>query len=118
MFALEHWGLEPDIVTISKSLSGGYIPVGACLMSREVYDNVFDSLEHAVSHGSTFAPNDLAMAAGLATLHELDEHGLVERSARLGELLLERTQPLRRALRRRPGGARARSHVGDRVPGA
>ena len=94
MFALEHWGLEPDIVTVSKSLSGGYVPVGACLMSREVYDNVFDSLEHAVSHGSTFAPNDLGMAAGLATLHELDEQGLVERSARLGDLLLERTQAL------------------------
>ena len=93
MFALEHWGLEPDIVTVSKSLSGGYVPVGACLMSKEVYDNVFDSLEHAVSHGSTFAPNDLAMAAGLATLHELDEQGLVERSARLGNLLLERTEP-------------------------
>jgi len=93
MFALEHWGLEPDIVTVSKSLSGGYIPVGACLVSKEVYDSVFDSLEHAVSHGSTFAPNDLAMAAGLATLHELDEHGLVERSAKLGNLLLERTEP-------------------------
>jgi ornithine--oxo-acid transaminase len=94
MFALEHWGLEPDIVTVSKALSGGYVPASACLMSKQVYDNVFDSLEHAVSHGSTFAPNDLGMAAGLATLHELDEGGLVERSARLGELLLERTRPL------------------------
>ncbi len=94
MFAFEHWGLEPDIVTVSKSLSGGYIPVGACVMSAWVYDQVFDSLEHAVSHGSTFAPNDLGMAAGLATLHELDDQGLVERSARLGELLLERTRPL------------------------
>lgn len=94
MFALEHWGLEPDIVTVSKSLSGGYVPVGACLMSAAVYDAVFDSLEHAVSHGSTFAPNDLGMAAGLATLHELDEQRLVERSARLGDLLLERTRPL------------------------
>jgi ornithine--oxo-acid transaminase len=93
MFALEHWGLEPDIVTVSKSLSGGYIPVGACLVSKEVYESVFDSLEHAVSHGSTFAPNDLAMAAGLATLYELDEQGLVERSAKLGNLLLERTEP-------------------------
>jgi ornithine--oxo-acid transaminase len=51
-------------------------------------------MEHAVSHGSTFAPNELAMAAGLATLHELDEEGLVERSARLGAKLLELTQPL------------------------
>ena len=51
-------------------------------------------MEHAFSHGSTFAPNELAMAAGLATLHELDEQGLVERSARLGERLLELTRPL------------------------
>jgi ornithine--oxo-acid transaminase len=94
MFALDHWGLEPDIVTVSKSLSGGYVPVGACVMSTWVYDQVFDSLEHAVSHGSTFAPNDLGMAAGLATLHELDDQGLVEHSARMGELLLERTRPL------------------------
>jgi ornithine--oxo-acid transaminase len=94
LFALEHWGLEPDLVTVAKSLSGGYVPVGALLMSGVVYDAVFDSLPNAVSHGSTFAPNDLAMVAGLATLRELDEQGLVERSARLGELLLERTRPL------------------------
>ena len=75
LFAFEHWGLEPDLVTVAKSLSGGYVPVGALLMCKEVYDGVFDSLEHAVSHGSTFAPNDLAMAAGLATLHELDDAG-------------------------------------------
>jgi ornithine--oxo-acid transaminase len=94
MFAFEHWGLEPDLVTVAKSLSGGYIPVGALLMAQHVYDGVFDSLEHSVSHGSTFAPNDLAMAAGLATLRELDEKHLVERSAQLGELLLERTRAI------------------------
>jgi ornithine--oxo-acid transaminase len=94
LLALEHWGLEPDLITVAKSLSGGYVPVGALLMSTEVYDGVFDSLPNAVSHGSTFAPNDLAMVAGLATLRELDQHGLVEHSARLGDLLLERTRPL------------------------
>ncbi len=94
LFAFEHWNLEPDLVTIAKSLSGGYVPVGALLMSERVYDGVFDSLEHSVSHGSTFAPNDLAMAAGIATLRELDDARLVERSARLGTLLLERTRPL------------------------
>jgi ornithine--oxo-acid transaminase len=93
MFAFEHWGLEPDLVPVAKSLSGGYVPVGALLMSRAVHEAVFDSMEHAVSHGSTFAPNELAMVAGLATLHELDEEGLVERSARLGAKLLELTQP-------------------------
>jgi len=93
LFAFEHWNLEPDLVTIAKSLSGGYVPIGALLMSQQVYDRVFDSLEHSVSHGSTFAPNDLAMAAGLATLRELDDQDLVARTEQLGTYLLERTQP-------------------------
>jgi ornithine--oxo-acid transaminase len=94
LFAFEHWGLEPDLVTVAKSLSGGYVPVGALLMSQHVYEHVFDSLEHSVSHGSTFAPNDLAMAAGLATLRELADARLVERSEQLGRRLLELTRPL------------------------
>src|SRR5712692_4060392 len=94
MLALEHWGLEPDLVTVAKALSGGYVPVGALLLRRSVQEAVFDSLAHAMSHGSTFAPNDMAMAAGLATLHELGARDLVAQSARLGEYLLERTRPL------------------------
>jgi ornithine--oxo-acid transaminase len=94
LFAAEHWGLEPDLMPVAKSLSGGYVPVGAIMMADRVYEAVFDSLEHAFSHGSTFAPNDFAMVAGLATLRELDDRDLVAASARLGELLLERTRPL------------------------
>jgi ornithine--oxo-acid transaminase len=63
-------------------------------MARAVHEAVFDSMPHAMSHGSTFAPNELAMAAGLATLHELRERRLVEESERLGERLLELTRPL------------------------
>jgi ornithine--oxo-acid transaminase len=94
MFACEHWGLEPDLIPVAKALSGGYVPVGALLLRASVHEAVFDSLEHATSHGSTFAPNDMAMVAGLATLHELEARGLVARSERLGELLLARTRPL------------------------
>jgi len=94
MFAFEHWGLEPDLVPVAKSLSGGYVPVGALLMTRAVHEAVYDSMENAVAHGSTFAPNELGMAAGLATLHELEHEHLVERSARLGGRLLELTRPL------------------------
>jgi ornithine--oxo-acid transaminase len=94
LFAFEHWSLEPDLVPVAKSLSGGYVPVGALLMSKAVHERVFDSMENVFSHGSTFAPNELAMAAGLATLHELDEQDLIERSARLGNRLLELTRPL------------------------
>jgi len=94
LFAFEHEGLEPDMVTIAKSISGGYIPSGALALRTEDLLRVFDSLEHAVLHGSTFAPNDLAMVAGLATLRELDEERLVERSHTLGERLLDATRPL------------------------
>jgi ornithine--oxo-acid transaminase len=94
LFAFEHWGLEPDMVTIAKSISGGYVPSGALVLRARDMDAVFDSLEHAVRHGSTFAPNDLAMAAGLAALAEIDEQQLVRRSRELGARLLERTRPL------------------------
>ena len=92
--ALEHWGLEPDMILLSKALSGGYIPVGAILSSRDVFDRVFDSMERSVAHGSTFGQNDLAAAAALATLSEIDDAGLVDRAGRLGERLLELTRPL------------------------
>ena len=94
MFAFEHWGLEPDLVPVAKSLSGGYVPVGALLMSRAVHEAVYDSMEHAVSHGSTFAPNELAMVAGLATLQEIEDEQLVARAARVGVKLMELTRPL------------------------
>jgi ornithine--oxo-acid transaminase len=92
--ALEHWGLEPDLVTISKALSGGYVPVGALLASRQVFKATFDSMERSVVHGSTFGGNDLAAAAALATLDVLERQQLVDRAARLGRLLIELTRPL------------------------
>ncbi len=92
--ALEHWGLQPDMVCVAKALSGGLVPIGAVLVSRAAFDRVFDGMERAVRHGSTFGGNDLAAAAGLATLRVLDREGLVERAERMGELLLELTRPL------------------------
>jgi ornithine--oxo-acid transaminase len=92
--ALEHWGLEPDMICLAKALSGGLVPIGAVLVSRAAFERVFDGMERAVRHGSTFGGNDLAAAAGLATLRVLDEEGLVQRAARMGELLLELTRPL------------------------
>lgn len=93
-FALEHWDVEPDLICVSKALSGGLVPVGAVLVSRAAFDAVFDGMERAVRHGSTFGGNDLAAAAALATLRVIDGEGLVERAERLGELLFELTQPL------------------------
>ncbi|HVC84935.1 MAG TPA: aminotransferase class III-fold pyridoxal phosphate-dependent enzyme [Solirubrobacteraceae bacterium] len=93
-FALEHWGLDPDIICVAKALSGGFAPIGGVLVSAAVRDRVFDGMERGVRHGSTFGGNDFAAGAALATLAVIDREGLVERSARLGELLLELTHPL------------------------
>jgi acetylornithine/succinyldiaminopimelate/putrescine aminotransferase len=90
----EHWRLEPDIVTLSKSLGGGYIPVSATITRRSIHDATFSRLARCQVHSTTFGQNELAMAAGLATLHVLDEERLIERAATIGEKLLKRLAAL------------------------
>ena len=86
--AVEHDGdVDPDIVVLSKALSGGYVPVGAVLTRRWIYDRVFSSLDRAVVHSSTFGQGSLAMVAGLATLAVMDDEQLVARAAQLGDAL-------------------------------
>jgi ornithine--oxo-acid transaminase len=92
--ALEQWGVQPDLITLSKALSGGFVPVGATLASREAFNGTFDSMERSVVHGSTFGGGDLAAAAALAALEVIEREALVARSARLGEELLAMTRPL------------------------
>jgi len=92
--ALEHWGLEPDMICLAKALSGGFVPIGALLVSRAAFDRVFDGMERAVRHGSTFGGNDLAAAVALATLRVLDREDLLAHAQRMGALLLELTTPL------------------------
>jgi ornithine--oxo-acid transaminase len=86
--AVEYWNVEPDMVLLAKTLSGGHVPVGALLTRKWIFDKVFDRMERAVAHGSTFGTNDLAMAAGIATLDVLKSEQLVEKAAQTGERLL------------------------------
>jgi ornithine--oxo-acid transaminase len=86
--AIEHWGIEPDMVLLAKSLSGGHVPVGAVLTRKWIFDKVFDRMDRSVVHGSTFAKNDLAMAAGLATLDVIESERLMENAERAGARLL------------------------------
>ncbi len=87
-WAVEHWGVEPDMICMAKALSGGFIPVGGVAMSSRVMDAVFNRMDRAVVHGSTFSKNNMAMAAGLATLKVIEEEKLVENAARRGGELL------------------------------
>jgi len=91
----EHWNLEPDIITLAKSLSGGYVPCAAIVMRREIYQKTFSRLDRCVVHSSTFGRNNLAMACGLATLQVLDEEKLVENAAIMGGLLLKKLDALK-----------------------
>ena len=88
MFALNHWDVIPDLLVVSKALSGGYIPLGAVITKREIHSRVFDSMDRCFAHSNTFGQNDLAMAAGLATLHVIEQENLIERSARMGGYLM------------------------------
>jgi len=85
--AVEHWNVEPDMILLAKALSGGHVPIGAVLTRRRIFERVFDRLDRAVVHGSTFGKNDLAMAAGIATLDVLASQGLIENAARTGDYL-------------------------------
>ncbi len=86
--AVEHWDVQPDIVILAKALSGGHIPVGVVLTRKWIFDKLFNRMDRAVVHGSTFAKNDMAMAAGLATLAVLEEDKVIENAARQGERLM------------------------------
>ena len=93
-FAYEHEGVQPDIVTVAKALSGGFVPIGATMATRAVFDKVYSSMDRVFVHASTFMGNAMAMTAGLATLSVVEDEGLVENAEKTGRLLLERLQPL------------------------
>ena len=87
-FAIEHFGVEPDLLLLAKGLSGGHVPVGVVLMRRDVFAKTFDRMDKAVVHGSTFAKNDMAMTAGLATLDVIESERLVDNAAEKGARLI------------------------------
>jgi ornithine--oxo-acid transaminase len=90
--AAQHFDLDPDMVILAKALSGGLVPVGAVLITDDVYNAVYSSLQRAIIHTSTFSENSLAMRAGLATLDVLESEGLGARALSLGEYLRRRLQ--------------------------
>ena len=93
-WAVEHWGVEPDMICMAKALSGGFIPVGGVAMTSQIMEAVFNRMDRAVVHGSTFSKNNMAMAAGLAALKVIEEERLVENAARIGEELMAGMQTL------------------------
>jgi len=94
-YGFEHWNLEPDIITMAKSLSGGYVPCAAILTRREIYQKTFSSLDRCIVHSTTFGRNNLAMACGLASLRVMDDENLIENCAKMGDLIVEKLNALK-----------------------
>ncbi|WUH91989.1 aminotransferase class III-fold pyridoxal phosphate-dependent enzyme [Streptomyces sp. NBC_00433] len=84
MFAAEHDGLEPDVLCVAKSLSGGMVPIAVTLSRSELWDAAYGSSNRAMLHSSTFGGGNFAAAAGLATLDALEAEKLPARAAELG----------------------------------
>lgn len=95
MFGFQHWNLEPDIITLAKTLSGGYVPCGAFISRREIYQKIFSRMDRCVVHSTTFGRNNLAMAAAMATLHVLEDENLIERGRKLSEFLFAELNKLK-----------------------
>ena len=91
LFACQHYGIEPDILCLAKSLAGG-IPMGAICLGARVQES--GRISKGV-HGTTFGGNPLACAAALAALDILEREDLARRAAELGEYALQRLREMR-----------------------
>ena len=93
-FGMQRFGIVPDLMTIAKALTGGYLPGGA-VVARKEWADLFDaSEEHRFQHGVTYGGHPAVMAAGLASLDIIEREGLVENADRVGRHLFERAQAL------------------------
>lgn len=90
-FAIEHWGVVPDMMTLSKGINGGALPLGAVLM-RDAIAARFE--DRSIVIGSTQTGNPIACAAGVAAIEAYKADGLIEQAAAKGRYLLEKLQAL------------------------
>jgi putrescine aminotransferase len=87
VFACEHEGVSPDLMTLAKALGGGVMPIGACMGTSEVWEKVYS--KNPLMHTSTFGGNPLACAAALAACDVLEEEGLASAAEARGMELVK-----------------------------
>ncbi|MBW6417824.1 aspartate aminotransferase family protein [Celeribacter sp. PS-C1] len=90
--ASEHYGVIPDIVSMSKGLAAGYAPLGAMVAKGDIVEVV--EAQGGFLHGYTYSGNPLACAAGLAVLEEMQDQGIIENAAKMGDVLKARLEAL------------------------
>ena len=83
-FAVDHWGVEPDILTGAKGINSGYVPLGTMSVSRELADWLMD---YPLPGGLTYAGHPLACASGIAAIRAMEEEGTLDHATRIGQLM-------------------------------
>jgi ornithine--oxo-acid transaminase len=86
-FSYEYDEVDPDIVTVAKALSGGFVPVSATLAKEWIFAKVYSSMDRVLVHDSTFGSNASAMVAGLASLAVIEDEQLVTNAERTGDAM-------------------------------
>jgi len=96
MFACEHWNIQPDIITLAKGLTSGYLPLSACVTTTEVFNAFLGDPGDKQEFGQvcTYAGHPVTCAAGLANLKILTEERLWENASKIGTHLLEKLKLL------------------------
>ncbi len=94
MFATEHWDVTPDIFTVAKAMTSGYLPIGGAIATKNVADVFAGDDDNTFRHLITFGGNPASCAAGLANLEIMENEGMVDNSARMGDYLYESLQTL------------------------
>ncbi|MGI6424655.1 MAG: aspartate aminotransferase family protein [Tepidanaerobacteraceae bacterium] len=92
-FAIDHFDVVPDLIGIAKGLASGYVPLGGVIVNKKVAD-AFVNGSGALQHSFTFAGNPLACAAASAALSYIEKENLVNRSAKMGKVFLEKLKTL------------------------
>jgi putrescine aminotransferase len=93
MFACEHWGVEPDIITLAKALGGGVMPIGAFMGTPQIWDAMFR--ENPLMHTSTFGGNPLSCRAAIEAINVTLRDDLPARAARLGNIFIEKLRTVK-----------------------
>src|SRR5205814_858519 len=87
-FALEHWGVEPDMVSFAKGVTSAYLPLGGVIVSREIQEAINGApSDMKFTHAATYSGHPTCCAVGLANVEIIDREGLVERAAGMGAYL-------------------------------
>ncbi|HUN53105.1 MAG TPA: aminotransferase class III-fold pyridoxal phosphate-dependent enzyme, partial [Candidatus Sulfotelmatobacter sp.] len=96
-FAADHFGVQPDLMTVAKGLSNATVPMGAVFVRKGIYDAFMNAPENTIElfHGYTYSAHPLACAAALATLDVYQEEGLFQRAADLAPYFADAVHSLK-----------------------